>query len=202
MAAPSQPRGVRGEYGGPCRAGRTDPGHPVRARRRRRSWPAVPRAGAGRAPGQALLQVIETQPAVDPHHRLPVQHGSHAEIRVGHGGQIGERGGQAGASPRPQACAARRSYYCDPESVELHLVPTAPGQAVCSGTVSAGRARARSTGPASPGGRGRAAAMHPGCAGARSARGRIFASGVAASGCELTAAGQRADGGRSTMGWK
>jgi hypothetical protein len=68
--------------------------------------------------------MIETQPTVDPHHRLPVQDRPQPEIQVGHGGQIGKGGGQVRASARPQACAARRPYHRDPESVELHLVPT------------------------------------------------------------------------------
>jgi hypothetical protein len=83
------------------------------------------RAAAGRAPGEAQLKMIETQPAVDPHHRFPVQNGPRAELELGRGGQIGEGGGQVGASARPQSCAARRSYYRDPESVELQLVATA-----------------------------------------------------------------------------
>ena len=46
-------------------------------------------------------------------------------MQLGRGGQIGEGGGQVGASARPQPCTVRRAYHRDPESIELQLVPTA-----------------------------------------------------------------------------
>jgi len=160
------------------------------------------RARTGHAAGEAMLEMIETQPAVDPHHRLPVQDGPQAEIQVGHGGQIGKA--EVKSAPRCDhnrgPLGVRTTATRNPSNFTSYRQP--PAQAVSSGTVSADRARARPTGPASPGGRGRAAAMHSGCA----VRGRpwpdLFRQGSQQVGSNSHPADQHADGGRSTMGWK